>query len=350
MEDDDIPLFSEGELLKPVDNRKRLSKSEIIQLNAFWAGYHFYWFLISIVILPSQVEQIMGTENKGTGLGIISFVSGLAFLFVSPIAGALNDRFDHEYGRRRPWILLGTAGMCFSTFFMSGSSSLFGYTIAYLFLNLFAICCSIPFNGLVADMTVPEQNGQVSAIMGAINLFGYLVAAITGVFCADLSLPILYSGMSAAFITCALYTCKLPEPFSNGNGANQNLRQLDWFQLFHDIFKPLLIHREFRLVFISRFLFQLGIATIQSFLQYWIGDCVSTSMEPTKAVSLVMIPNLVLAPICALLVPPTNRKRTVYFASIMMIMASLLMTFATEFPLAFLVSSLFGIGYGKEVI
>jgi MFS family permease len=346
METDEIPLFDQQEPIKTFPYRKLLSTKEIIQLVSFWFGYQYFWFLVTIIILPSQVEQITGTETKGTGLGIISFVSGIAFLVVSPIAGSLNDRFDHRYGRRRPWILLGTLGMVLSLFFMNGTRSLFGYTIAYLCLNLAAICCSIPFNGLVADMTVTEQNGQVSTVMGALNLFGYLFAAITGVFCSDLPISILYSGMGVVFITCTVLTCKLSEPFSLGIGMNQNLQELEWMKLFQDIFKPLLIHREFRLVFFSRFLFQLGIATIQSFLQYWISDCVTTGMESTKAVSLVMIPNLVLAPICALLTPNTNRKRTVYISSLLMISASLLMCFATDLSLAFIVSSLFGIGYG----
>ena len=150
-------------------------------------GYQFFWFIITIVTLPNQVEEIMGGTLKGSGMAVISLTSGILFLVLSPIAGALNDRYhDARWGKRHPWILLGTIGMITNLFFLSGQNSLFGYTMAYLSLNIFSIICSIPFNGLVADITPREQNGHVSSVMGAMNLFGYLTGAILGIGAAHM--------------------------------------------------------------------------------------------------------------------------------------------------------------------
>ncbi|KAJ3338034.1 hypothetical protein HDU91_001328, partial [Kappamyces sp. JEL0680] len=312
-------------------------------------GYQFFWFIITIVTLPSQIEAIMGNETKGSGMAVISIFSGLLFLFFSPVAGALNDGNKVAlpsglagWGKRRPWILVGCLGMCLSLFFLTPTDSLADYTIAYLFLNFSSVVCSIPFNGLVADVTPLEQNGHVSSIMGALNLLGYLVGALVGIGAADIPLYTLYFLMSSVFIICTLVTCVYVEEAPSSHDATP----IQWRDLAWDILRPLWTHKSFMLVFVSRFLFQLGIATIQSFLQYWISDCVATSMEATTAVSVAMIPNLVLAPLCALLVPKTNRKRTVYVSAVLMTVACVMMMVCTEFEYALLVSSFFGMGYG----
>ncbi|KAI8908622.1 hypothetical protein DFJ77DRAFT_484127 [Powellomyces hirtus] len=109
---------------------------------------------------------------------------------------------------------------------------------------------------------------------------------------------------------------------------------------------PLWLHRDFALVFTSRFLFQLGIATIQQFMQYWISDCVSTTFPPQRAVSVALLPLFILSPIAAFFLPPTNRKLTVYLSTCLMIITCLILISAHTFAFALLASAVFGAGYG----
>lgn len=313
---------------------------ELVKLNCFWFGYHFVWFLVTIVTMPEQIETIMGSSWKGVGLAVISIFSGILYLVASPIAGALNDRTK----TRKPWIMTGSIGMCLSLFLMTRYNSLWSYTIAYLFLNSFAIICSIPFNGFVADLTPSGQNGVVSSIMGAANLLGYLFGAILGIGASSMSTYTLYVIMSIVFLSCTYITCTLPE--RNASSNTSSLEPIQWKRLARDIMAPLFLYPNFRMVFLSRFLFQLGIATIQSFLQYWISDCVTSDYDATTSVSIAMLPNLILAPIAALLTPRTERKLVVYFSALMMCIAAAFMMFSTQFWSALFVSSTFGIGYG----
>ncbi|KAI9202632.1 uncharacterized protein BJ171DRAFT_559034 [Polychytrium aggregatum] len=103
---------------------------------------------------------------------------------------------------------------------------------------------------------------------------------------------------------------------------------------------------NFRLVFASRFMFQMGIATVQQFLQYWIGDCVSVDMSPSRAVSIALIPLLTLSPLGALAIPKSRRKVVVYAAAALMALSCVLMIVTTYFYAALAVSGIFGLGYG----
>ncbi|KAI8818301.1 uncharacterized protein EV422DRAFT_551241 [Fimicolochytrium jonesii] len=114
--------------------------------------------------------------------------------------------------------------------------------------------------------------------------------------------------------------------------------------------KPLWTHRDFALVFASRFLFQLGIGTIQQFMQYFIQDCVPTTLPPTRAVSLALLPLLLTSPLTALLTTSLPLKKpTVYTSALLFTLTSLLLISTRSFPVALVASTVFGVGYGPFV-
>jgi hypothetical protein len=54
---------------------------------AFWFGHSCYWFIVSIVLVPSHIQSIVGDERKGSGLSVIQLLAGAVVLFLSPVIG-----------------------------------------------------------------------------------------------------------------------------------------------------------------------------------------------------------------------------------------------------------------------
>ncbi|TPX64233.1 hypothetical protein SpCBS45565_g06057 [Spizellomyces sp. 'palustris'] len=321
--------------------KPHLSAFKILCLNAFWFGYQLYWFLVFIAIVPSQIKAIAGDKHKGSALSIVSLFAGFLNLFLAVFFGALNDR--------HPWIIVGALGMCTSLFLLWPTNTLWFYVLAYASLTASTVIASVPFNGLIADVTPPEQKGRVSAIMGGMNLGGYLGGALVGIFAETLGLVPLYMIMTTILGTATFVTVRLGPREPEKHYVPQEIPPIDWRPFLAELVRPLWSHRDFRLVFMSRFVFQLGIATIQQFMQYWIDDCVETSLPPTRAVSLALIPLLAISPITALLIPSSSRKLTVYSAAVLMCTTALILITAHTFPLALLASSIFGVGYGPFI-
>ena len=144
----DIELSPTTEATQPqesLESLEFLTNIQIVQLNVFWFGYQYFWLLVIILLLPKQIQSIVPEEYKGTGLALVSIVSGIVNLFAAVPFGALNDRFTSAFGRRKPWILFGTCGMCFALFLMSPLDSLWFYTLAFLLMTISSILCSVPF-------------------------------------------------------------------------------------------------------------------------------------------------------------------------------------------------------------
>ena len=283
--------------------------------------------------------------QKGTGLAIVSIVSGFFNLFLAVIFGELNDRFVSKYGRRRPWMAIGSLGMCCFLFVLGGGCPLWIYTIAYLLLTISSIFSSVPFNGLIADVTAEVEKSKMSAIMGSMNLAGYLIGAILGAFYENLGDHIIYGIMSIILLGGTFISINsVKEPTLVITVKNNGT----WRLFLKSLYEPLLLHRNFRLVFMGRFLAQLGINTVQQFLQYWIQDCIpDLNMSSTKAVSLAMLPLLIISPISALFIPQSSRKLVVYVSSGIMSIVCVLLMFVNNYMGALIISGLFGLAYGR---
>lgn len=142
--------------------------------------------------------------------------------------------------------------------------------------------------------------------MGAVNLTGYLAGAIVGIGANSLGHFGLCVIIAFVLVGSAYITSIQIEPSINYTAASSHSIHIIKF-FTKDMWIPLR-DRDFRLVFISRFFFQISIATIQQFLQYWIADCASAGLPSEQAVSLALLPLLVLSPIGAFFIPQKRRE------------------------------------------
>ena len=77
-------------------------------LSLYWFATSVLWTAILITTLPSQAYAIGGDATKGRTLGVILLVGAFVSMVVAPLFGAISDRLITRWGRRRPWLVLGT--------------------------------------------------------------------------------------------------------------------------------------------------------------------------------------------------------------------------------------------------
>ncbi|XJO72279.1 hypothetical protein BDV3_003417 [Batrachochytrium dendrobatidis] len=218
------------------DDLHPLSLLQLVRLSGFWFGYHMFWILQTVVLLPMQIVSIVGNDQKGTGLAVVSLTSGVVFGITSLLIGALNDRFGSYFGRRIPFIAIGVVCQCASLFLLWGSEPLWAYTLGYLVANIFAVVASVPYNGLLADVTPKAQNGAVSAATGAANLGGYLVGAGLGICVQSQSELQIYGIITAIFISVSSLTVfGVREPAHHYKQAH-NL-PIEWVDSYFNLFE-----------------------------------------------------------------------------------------------------------------
>ena len=87
------------------DNFGRLDYLKItiygFALAALWSSLHS-------IVLPLRLLDMVAEAEKNTYLGLLTFAGLLLAMIVQPIAGAISDRSGFKWGRRRPYILIGS--------------------------------------------------------------------------------------------------------------------------------------------------------------------------------------------------------------------------------------------------
>ena len=70
-------------------------------------GIFIIWGAVPGILLPAQIAGL-DQANKIANFAIVSTVGAIFALFAQPIAGQISDRTRSRFGRRAPWIIIGS--------------------------------------------------------------------------------------------------------------------------------------------------------------------------------------------------------------------------------------------------
>jgi MFS family permease len=160
-----------------------------------------------VLKLEALVPQ---TQVVGT-LGVISSLGALSALVFDPIFGRLSDRTTGRFGRRRPWLILGSAALAVAMVGMALSPSVWllgGFWVLGQMLGNAAVSAH---TASIADQLPPVQRGKVSGSVGIAQQAASYVAAFTAsLFSPNLLLLFLVPGM-IGFVLISVYALVLPD-------------------------------------------------------------------------------------------------------------------------------------------
>lgn len=135
---------------------------------AFWQLYDN--------IVPLILKNTFGLKETYTG--IIMALDNVLALFLLPIFGALSDRVDTRFGKRTPFIVVGTALAVLFSIFLPVTDSIESLPLFIILLALVLLSMGIyrsPAVALMPDLTPKPLRSKANSI---INLMG----AVGGVY------------------------------------------------------------------------------------------------------------------------------------------------------------------------
>jgi MFS family permease len=171
----------------------RLRWTHILSISIFWLALNFHWAALGIIILPSQVFKLVGELQKGEALAIVLVPGAFVSLFANPLFGLLSDQtrgWLAAWGRRRPYILLGTLVNVGGLIWMAFAPDIPSLTIAYALVQFSNNAATAPFHALLPDLVPQEQRGLASGVMGLLSLVGTIGGVVVAGIFIDASKPL----------------------------------------------------------------------------------------------------------------------------------------------------------------
>ncbi|MDP6042924.1 MAG: MFS transporter, partial [Dehalococcoidales bacterium] len=134
-------------------------------LAALWSSLHS-------IILPLRLLDFVAESQKNTYLGLLTFTGLLLAMIIQPVAGTISDRSTFHWGRRRPYILLGTA---VTLLFLPGIGFAWDYAaifIIYCLLQISANTTQGPYQAFIPDLVPERKRGLASGMKGLLEIVG----------------------------------------------------------------------------------------------------------------------------------------------------------------------------------
>ena len=175
-----------------ITTQPRVSRRWVALFALAWVGIWMAQLAPFQLALPEQINDWLGVgdvlqqsnwERSVTTFGTISGMSAVCALVAFPLAGALSDRTTGRFGRRRPWILAGTAVFAAALVMLGPQHTYWGLALFWcLALTGFSMTAAA-LTALISDQVPVPQRGVVSSWVSAPQAIGTIagIAVLTAV-------------------------------------------------------------------------------------------------------------------------------------------------------------------------
>jgi MFS family permease len=272
-------------------------------LSLYWVAIGYLWNSLTALILPDLIIQIVGREHEGLASSFLKSIGTLMAVVWQPVVGAVSDRTTTPWGRRRPFILAGTAG---DVLFLAGIALAGSYwwLVAFYFLLQFASnTAQAPYQGLLPDVVPEAQRGDASGYYGVANLVGILAGTVGG----GLMLAHFGRGAALASIAVVLVTTMLvtvlvvPDRAAPVEGQFRGVREV-----LDKTFAVPFRNRDFMWLMISRLLILMGFGGLQNFAFFYFDNVFFNHDRKSTAVAAATLLGLAIA-VAAIVTWPAAR-------------------------------------------
>ncbi len=159
---------------------RKLKWWDYININIYWLGLNIASGSLTPIILPFLVAKFVPPEVKGTYLAYVR-VAGLAVaMMIQPMAGLLSDRNTSRWGKRRPFIFVGTVlDLVFLTI-IALAKDYWTLFAGILLLQFSSNIAHGALQGLIPDLVPEDQRGRASGVKAIMELLPILIVTFVG--------------------------------------------------------------------------------------------------------------------------------------------------------------------------
>lgn len=262
----------------------RATNGWILRFTLAYIGINIVWAGPGQVLMAPQVEFLTQgdpwgffTSVKEDNLAIIGSITGIFALISTPLWGAISDRTGSKWGRRTPWMTLGTILVAVTMVAAGMSQTLPALLLSWIAFQIVINAVITPLSATIPDHVPEEQRGVVSGWYG----FGYTFAVVLGTGLGTLATALWPGsfGITMGYLLCAA-ACVLamipilvkrwesPLP----QAVKDTIPAFRWRQFLACFWVDVRKYPDFGWAWLTRFIVTLSTSTTLFYLYYYLQD------------------------------------------------------------------------------
>jgi len=299
------------------------------------------------VLLPNQIAALNPGE-KANNLALMFAITSVFSTLTTPIAGALSDRTRTKWGKRSPWIAIGSLVGSFCLFGVSWMTSFWSLMVLWVMATVAYNSMQPAMTTVIADRFQPETRGVVSGIVGAGMTAGLTAGTVLAGYLAGAQV-LAYGLFALAIAASSLAFVVINREPAN---AEQPTRRFSWIAFAKGFWINPKEHPDFAWAFAGRFTIYMGYQAVAAYMLYILRDYIGLS----DAQSNVTIANLAILTLVCLLISSLvsgylsdkfqRRKPFVILSSLIMGAAMVAPLVMPTMQGMWIYAGVIGVGYG----
>ncbi|MGN8552056.1 UNVERIFIED_CONTAM: MFS transporter [Microbacterium sp. SLM126] len=308
-------------------------------------GIFLIWGAVPGILLPAQITEL-DPANKVVNLLIVTTIGSFASILAQPIAGQLSDRTRSRFGRRAPWIVLGSLAGGLALTGLAFANSLLGIVIAWTLVQIAYNFAQGPLSAIMPDRVPLARRGTFAALSG----IGLMVGALGGSIVGSLFLHSIAAGYVIfaviSLVTLTLFLVFNPD-YSSKQIVPEPFKLADFLRTFW--VNPI-EHPDFFWAFTGRLLLYTGYFAVTGYQFFILTDYLGVE-EPGTVIPLLGLLSLVGILISTVISGPLSdkvgrRKPFIFGSSVFVGLAMVIPMVSPTIEAWMLMTFISGFGFG----
>jgi MFS family permease len=311
--------------------QRRLSHLNFIILSLYWVAIGYLWNSLTALILPDLIIELVGRSHEGLASSFLKSIGTVMAIVWQPVVGAISDRTATPWGRRRPFIVAGTAG---DLLFLTGIALAGNYwwlVVFYFLLQFASNTAQAPYQGLLPDVVPADQRGTASGYYGVANLVGILAGTVgAGLLLYHFGRVAAVASIAAVLVVAMLVTVVVvPDRAAPVESHFRSVREA-----LSKTFGIPLRNRDFMWLMASRLLFLMGVGGLQNFSFFYFdnvffhGDRRATAAAASTLLGLVVLVAALVTWPASRLSDRSGRRPLIFAAGLLGAIGTLVLVFS----------------------
>lgn len=303
----------------------------------------------ALLLLTFKMIEI-DPDGYTSSYGLVAGIGAFFALIGNPVGGALSDRTNISFGRRRTWILIGPVIGCAALLWVGLATDVWQIAIGWAIAQLFFNFGMAAYTALVPDQVAQEKQGTVSGLIGLVLPIAMSIGMVLMIVMTDVSSDVKWLLMSVIGIVGPVISLFIIKD-GKVELAQEKKANLPLGEKLSKVYPSPRKFPEFTWAIVSKFLLMMGYCSSLYLTVMLVNRMGFTESEATASVGTINIISMIAMALTSVfggMLSDKFRKQKpfLYGSAFIMVIGILVFAFVPNYMAYIIASAVIGLGAG----